>query len=76
MKTEPVAISEQNIKENKELAKLQLFGAGPKMRGLGIFPTDGLYRSDRAHFVVTNSFGGKLLMWKKDVEKNPLNENS
>jgi len=40
-KTEPINISEKNIKENKELAKLQLFGAGPKMRGLGIYPTDG-----------------------------------
>ena len=55
VKTEPVAISEQNIKENKELAKLQLFGAGPKMRGLGIFPTDGLSRHlSRGYLIKSN----------------------
>ena len=33
-------LTEEKINENKELAKLKLFGAGPKMAGLGIYPTE------------------------------------
>ena len=36
---ESIELTEQKIKENKELAKLRLFGPGPKMQGLGILPS-------------------------------------
>ena len=40
-KKEPgTCLTEEKINENKELAKLKLFGAGPKMAGLGIYPTE------------------------------------
>ena len=41
VKEEVPHVTEKEINENKELKKLQLFGAGPKMMGLGIYPTDG-----------------------------------
>lgn len=49
--------TEEDIEKNPELKKLQIYGAGPKMMGLGLVARDkGIRKKGKCHDPLTNFF--------------------